>query len=157
MQRTRGQRYIRTLLGGTYSTRMVKKGKQAQKVLIMGEGLVAGVSSHGLAEREHVSGSFSRHPSLSPQPQTKMSVSLNPSNALGFRSIFFFYRFISNHLLIFFEPGPFNILVKRSLTITNHNPQPVAFKVKTTAPKVPSLSAVVDWLTFLYSAVLCAT
>ncbi|KAF8798990.1 PapD-like protein [Phlegmacium glaucopus] len=97
---------------------MVKKAKQAQKVLIMSEGLVAGVSSHGLAEREHVSSSFSRHPSLSPQPpQTKMSVSLNPSNTLGFRR-------------------PFNILVKRSLTITNHNPQPVAFKVKTTAPKL---------------------
>ncbi|KDR82894.1 hypothetical protein GALMADRAFT_238530 [Galerina marginata CBS 339.88] len=46
-----------------------------------------------------------------------MSVTLNPSNALGFRR-------------------PLTTLVKRSLTITNHNPQPVAFKVKTTAPKL---------------------
>ncbi|KAJ7644193.1 PapD-like protein [Roridomyces roridus] len=46
-----------------------------------------------------------------------MSVSLNPSNALGFNR-------------------PLTTLVKRSLTITNHNSQPVAFKVKTTAPKL---------------------
>ncbi|TFK40834.1 PapD-like protein [Crucibulum laeve] len=46
-----------------------------------------------------------------------MSVSLNPSNALGFRR-------------------PLTQLVKRSLTITNNNSQPVAFKVKTTAPKL---------------------
>lgn len=38
--------------------------------------------------------------------------------------------------------GPFTALVKRSLTITNHNSQPVAFKVKTTAPKVRFLSTV---------------
>ncbi|KAF8073760.1 PapD-like protein [Lyophyllum atratum] len=46
-----------------------------------------------------------------------MSVSLNPSNALGFKR-------------------PLTTLVKRSLTITNHNSQPVAFKVKTTAPRL---------------------
>ncbi|KAF9533171.1 PapD-like protein [Crepidotus variabilis] len=46
-----------------------------------------------------------------------MSVQLNPSNALGFRR-------------------PLTSLVKRSLTITNNNAQPVAFKVKTTAPKL---------------------
>ncbi|KAJ7761540.1 PapD-like protein [Mycena maculata] len=46
-----------------------------------------------------------------------MSVSLSPSNALGFNR-------------------PLTTLVKRSLTITNHNAQPVAFKVKTTAPKL---------------------
>jgi vesicle-associated membrane protein-associated protein A len=46
-----------------------------------------------------------------------MSVSLTPSNALGFNR-------------------PLTSLVKRSLTITNHNAQPVAFKVKTTAPKL---------------------
>ncbi|KJA18016.1 hypothetical protein HYPSUDRAFT_70279 [Hypholoma sublateritium FD-334 SS-4] len=46
-----------------------------------------------------------------------MSVSLSPSNALGFKR-------------------PLTTLVKRSLTITNNNPQPVAFKVKTTAPKL---------------------
>ncbi|CAA7271333.1 unnamed protein product [Cyclocybe aegerita] len=46
-----------------------------------------------------------------------MSVQLNPSSSLGFRR-------------------PLTTLVKRSLTITNNNPQPVAFKVKTTAPKL---------------------
>ncbi|KAJ7505249.1 PapD-like protein [Mycena galericulata] len=46
-----------------------------------------------------------------------MSVSLSPSNALGFNR-------------------PLTTLVKRSLTITNHNAQPVAFKVKTTAPRL---------------------
>ncbi|KAJ7784492.1 PapD-like protein [Mycena metata] len=46
-----------------------------------------------------------------------MSVSLAPSNSLGFNR-------------------PLTTLVKRSLTITNHNAQPVAFKVKTTAPKL---------------------
>ncbi|KAJ6559120.1 VAMP-associated protein [Mycena vulgaris] len=44
-----------------------------------------------------------------------MSVSLSPSNSLGFNR-------------------PLITLVKRPLTITNHNAQPVAFKVKTTAP-----------------------
>ncbi|KAF8229704.1 VAMP-associated protein [Tricholoma matsutake] len=46
-----------------------------------------------------------------------MSVSLNPSNSLGFKR-------------------PLTQVVKRSLTITNHNTQPIAFKVKTTAPKL---------------------
>jgi len=39
-------------------------------------------------------------------------------------------------------PGPLTQVVKRALTITNHNAQPVAFKVKTTAPKVPSRSLI---------------
>ncbi|KAF9468507.1 PapD-like protein [Collybia nuda] len=46
-----------------------------------------------------------------------MSVSLNPSSSLGFKR-------------------PLTQLVKRSLTITNNNSQPIAFKVKTTAPKL---------------------
>ncbi|TFK28077.1 VAMP-associated protein [Coprinopsis marcescibilis] len=46
-----------------------------------------------------------------------MSVSLNPPNTLGFRR-------------------PLTQLVKRSLTITNNNVNPIAFKVKTTAPKL---------------------
>ena len=61
---------------------MVKRGRQAQKVIV-GDN----VSSHGLTEPDHVSSSFSRRPSLQPQPHTKMSVSLNPSSSLGFRSI----------------------------------------------------------------------
>ncbi|KAI5117452.1 hypothetical protein M0805_005829 [Coniferiporia weirii] len=46
-----------------------------------------------------------------------MSVSLKPSSALGFNR-------------------PLTQLVKRVLTVTNNNDQPVAFKVKTTAPKL---------------------
>ncbi|KAI0714056.1 VAMP-associated protein [Cerioporus squamosus] len=46
-----------------------------------------------------------------------MSVSLNPSSVLGFNR-------------------PFTQSVKRALQITNNNAQPVAFKVKTTAPKL---------------------
>ncbi|QRV77312.1 hypothetical protein RhiJN_05327 [Ceratobasidium sp. AG-Ba] len=46
-----------------------------------------------------------------------MSVQLNPSNQLGFNR-------------------PLTQVVRRTLTVTNHNPQPVAFKVKTTAPKL---------------------
>ncbi|KAG6891663.1 hypothetical protein C0992_012712 [Termitomyces sp. T32_za158] len=46
-----------------------------------------------------------------------MSVTLNPSNSLGFKR-------------------PLTQLVKRTLTITNHNSLPIAFKVKTTAPKL---------------------
>ncbi|CAE6353951.1 unnamed protein product [Rhizoctonia solani] len=46
-----------------------------------------------------------------------MSVQLNPSNQLGFNR-------------------PLTQIVRRTLTVTNHNDQPVAFKVKTTAPKL---------------------
>jgi hypothetical protein len=46
-----------------------------------------------------------------------MSVQLNPSNQLGFNR-------------------PLTQVVRRTLTVTNHNPQPIAFKVKTTAPKL---------------------
>ncbi|KAG7088360.1 hypothetical protein E1B28_012364 [Marasmius oreades] len=46
-----------------------------------------------------------------------MSVYLNPSSSLGFSR-------------------PLTVLVKRTLTITNPHDQPVAFKVKTTAPKL---------------------
>ncbi|KAH8104686.1 PapD-like protein [Cristinia sonorae] len=46
-----------------------------------------------------------------------MSVAINPSSSLGFS------RPLTQH-------------VKRALSISNHNAQPVAFKVKTTAPKL---------------------
>ncbi|KAG9122981.1 phosphatidylinositol-binding protein scs2, partial [Ceratobasidium sp. 392] len=46
-----------------------------------------------------------------------MSVQLNPSNQLGFNR-------------------PLTQVVRRTLTVTNHNAQPIAFKVKTTAPKL---------------------
>ncbi|KAH8925720.1 VAMP-associated protein [Atractiella rhizophila] len=45
-----------------------------------------------------------------------MSVELHPGGMLGF-------------------PRPLTQLVKRSLTVVNHNDEPVIFKVKTTAPK----------------------
>jgi hypothetical protein len=35
-----------------------------------------------------------------------------------------------------FSPGPFSQLVKKVLLVSNQNSAPVAFKVKTTAPKV---------------------
>ncbi|KAJ7288260.1 PapD-like protein [Mycena rebaudengoi] len=46
-----------------------------------------------------------------------MSVSLSPSSSLGFNR-------------------PLTSVVRRSLSIANHNAQPIAFKVKTTAPKL---------------------
>ncbi|KAF5337590.1 hypothetical protein D9611_014800 [Ephemerocybe angulata] len=66
----------------------------------------------------------------------KMSVSLTPSNTLGFRR-------------------PLTSLVKRSLTITNNNAQPIAFKVKTTAPKL-LLRQDASCNSVMFSAVLCA-
>jgi len=70
-----------------------------------------------------------------------MSVSLNPAASLGFRR-------------------PFTNLVKRSLTITNNNSQPVAFKVKTTAPKLycvrPNSGRVEPWETVEVSVMLQA-
>ncbi|KAH9480412.1 Vesicle-associated membrane protein-associated protein scs22, partial [Psilocybe cubensis] len=103
--------------------------KPKKKVVIVGEGLgmlnglVAGVShdADDAGLRDHVVSSFltSHHRTRNnppPPTTTNMSVSLNPSKSLGFHR-------------------PLTILVKRSLTITNNNPQPVAFKVKTTAPK----------------------
>ncbi|WFD34204.1 phosphatidylinositol-binding protein scs2 [Malassezia cuniculi] len=45
-----------------------------------------------------------------------MSVEINPHSQLGF-------------------PRPLTQVVKKTLTVSNPNPQPVAFKVKTTAPK----------------------
>ncbi|KAF8194144.1 Alpha/Beta hydrolase protein [Pholiota molesta] len=54
---------------------------------------------------------------LSPAEHENMSISLNPSNTLDFKR-------------------PLMTLVKRSLTITNNNAQAIAFKVKTTAPKL---------------------
>ncbi|PVF98465.1 PapD-like protein [Serendipita vermifera] len=52
-----------------------------------------------------------------PQATQKMSVSLDPSSQLSFRK-------------------PFTSLVKQNLKVYNYNSQPVAFKVKTTAPKL---------------------
>ncbi|KAF8890011.1 hypothetical protein CPB84DRAFT_1749169 [Gymnopilus junonius] len=101
--------------------------KRDQKVVIFGEGLgvlnavAAGVSHDGgsIHSRDHVASTFLRPLNRLPTPPSrhKMSVSLNPPNALGFRR-------------------PLTSLVKRSLTITNNNTQPIAFKVKTTAPKL---------------------
>lgn len=56
-------------------------------------------------------------PSSSPSFPINMSVHLIPNNALGFNR-------------------PFTQLVKKVLTVANNNTLPVAFKVKTTAPKL---------------------
>ncbi|GAA5864138.1 hypothetical protein JCM8547_005148 [Rhodosporidiobolus lusitaniae] len=45
-----------------------------------------------------------------------MSVTLSPSSQLGFQR-------------------PLTQLVKRTLSVSNHNPEPIAYKVKTTAPR----------------------
>lgn len=81
--------------------RMARKGNQ--RVVIVGEGLgvlngvvAAGVSHDGesIHRRDHVASAFlSRHTHLNriptpPPARVKMSVSLNPSNSLGFRSTF---------------------------------------------------------------------
>lgn len=51
-----------------------------------------------------------------------------------------------SHFLPLADPlprtGPFDNVVKQSLRISNHNALPVAFKVKTTAPKVCSHSSI---------------
>ncbi|KAK2465351.1 hypothetical protein APHAL10511_002705 [Amanita phalloides] len=59
---------------------------------------------------------FAEFAFVSPQ-KNNMSVALHPSASLGFHR-------------------PLTQLAKRSLTITNNNALPVAFKVKTTAPKL---------------------
>lgn len=61
-----------------------------------------------------------------------MSVEISPSNQLGFPSKSGrcgSHNFVTEHL------GPLTQLVKRSILIHNPHPHPVAFKVKTTAPK----------------------
>ena len=66
-----------------------------------------------------------------------MSVTLQPSNSIGFNRAYF-----SPHLYFFLtlatpsNEGPLTQNVKRSLSITNPNADPVSFKIKTTAPKV---------------------
>ena len=73
-----------------------------------------------------------------PPPPLKMSVTLQPSNSIGFNraslaspSLFPLSRSSHPHL-----KGPLTQNVKRSLNITNPNADPVSFKIKTTAPKV---------------------
>ena len=67
-----------------------------------------------------------------------MSVNLQPSNSLGFNRAFLF-PLIFPHLFSFPHlQGPLTQNVKRSISITNPNIDPVSFKIKTTAPKVRS-------------------
>ena len=69
-----------------------------------------------------------------------MSVTLQPSNSIGFnRASFLFplHLLLSSPFLTFaILQGPLTQNVKRSLNITNPNADPVSFKIKTTAPKV---------------------
>lgn len=63
-----------------------------------------------------------------------MSVLLNPSQQLSFQSTCSMAGSLYRAQLL--GIGPLTSLVKRSLSISNPNNEPVAFKVKTTAPKV---------------------
>jgi vesicle-associated membrane protein-associated protein A len=77
-----------------------------------------------------------------------MSVSLQPSNSLGFNR-----SFLSPLSLSLPYPryiGPLTQNVKRSLNITNPNADPVSFKIKTTAPKVRHLSCPVPSLPLIF-------
>jgi len=69
-----------------------------------------------------------------------MSVEISPANTLGFPRMFLFLSYckvIANDdcNTPCLSPGPLTQLVKRSLLIHNPNSSPIAFKVKTTAPK----------------------
>ena len=65
-----------------------------------------------------------------------MSVTLQPSNSLGFHRGSFLSPSLPPLSLILRHIGPLTQNVKRSLNITNPNADPVSFKIKTTAPKV---------------------
>ena len=76
----------------------------------------------------------------SPTPSSitvqKMSVNLQPSNSLGFNR-----ASLTSPRRLFSLPrlqGPLTQNVKRSISVTNPNADPVSFKIKTTAPKVRS-------------------
>lgn len=72
--------------------------------------------------------------SLPPHILSSMSVQLNPSNQLGFNRKLHPTAVCTYSLIVY--TGPLTQIVRSSLTVTNHNSQPVGFKVKTTAPKV---------------------
>jgi len=68
-----------------------------------------------------------------------MSVTLQPSNSIGFnRASFLLSLDLPPFVFLTFAilQGPLTQNVKRSLNITNPNADPVSFKIKTTAPKV---------------------
>ena len=75
------------------------------------------------------------HPPLHP-----MSVTLQPSNSIGFNrvsSLFSSDLFSPSSFLTFaILQGPLTQNVKRSLNITNPNADLVSFKIYTTTPKV---------------------
>jgi hypothetical protein len=130
---------------------MVKRGRQAQKVVV-GDS----VSSHGLTELDHVSSSFSRRPSFQqPQPHTKMSVSLNPSSSLGFRST----------ILLLLPNGALLILFVRTIhtpgqtLIDNYEPQlPTrSFQSQNYCSKGTLSVYRIPPAHILYSALLCTT
>ena len=72
-----------------------------------------------------------------------MSVNLEPSSQLAFQSQYLSSLLASSSRMAFARahvvatiPEPFTQLVKQHLRVINPHGQPVAFKVKTTAPKV---------------------
>ena len=129
---------------------MVKRGRQAQKAVVVADS----VSSHGLQEPDHVFSSFSRRPSLQPQPHTKMSVSLNPSSSLMFRSI-----------LLLYSNGPLLILFVRTIhtisqtLIDNHEPQRPTCSFQSQNHRSKGTLSVyrIQPAYILYSALLCTT
>lgn len=67
-----------------------------------------------------------------------MSVTLSPSSQLAFQRTLL--PSLSVPLQLPADPvpcyiGPLTQLVKRTLSVSNHNSQPIVYKVKTTAPK----------------------
>lgn len=58
----------------------------------------------------------------------------HPQQCVGFQQSVSASRF--HRCLLISFPGPFTQLVKKVLLVSNQNSSPVAFKVKTTAPKV---------------------
>lgn len=64
-----------------------------------------------------------------------MSVSFHPS-VLAFPRMHSETSALSSEAASHYFSGPLTQNVKSALTITNNDDQPVAFKVKTTAPKV---------------------
>ena len=131
---------------------MVKRGRQAQKVVVVGDS----ISSHGLTEPDHVSSSFSRRPLLLPQPHTKMSVSLNPSSSLGFRSILLFYCYYQMTLLILFVR---TIHSFSQTLIDNYEPQlsTRSFQSQNHGSKGTLSVYLIHSAHILYSALLCTT
>jgi len=96
--------------------------------------------SAGLARRPCGSLLYDHNVHHSLPPSLSMSVTLQPSESLGFNRASFLLSLdpspTTSFLTSVILQGPLTQNVKCSLNITNPNVGPVSFKVKTTAPKV---------------------